>query len=74
MRKLGTADLFYILFVFFVVSVQKFSVFFSPPSSVLLPPCWPAAGLIDVECDPVNNWTFLIIVIKATIHCGDGSS
>lgn len=32
-------------------------------------PCQPAAGLIDVECDPVNNWTCLIIVIKATAHC-----
>lgn len=35
--------------------------------------CWPAAGLTDVECDQVNNWTFLIIVIKAAFHRVDGS-
>lgn len=41
-----------------------------PPFSSL---CWPAASLIDVECDRVNNWTFLIIVIKAAILCVDSS-
>ena len=43
-------------------------------SSLSLPPSLPAAALIDVECDRVNNWTFLIIVIKAAVRCGDGSS
>lgn len=27
--------------------------------------------LIDVVCDLVNNWTFLIIVIKGAIYCGN---
>lgn len=39
-------------------------------SSLSLPP----SALIGVECDRINNWTFLIIVIKAAVRCGDGSS
>ena len=50
-------------------SSSSLSLFSLPPSL-----CGPAAALIDVECDRVNNWTFLIIVIKAAVRCGDGSS
>lgn len=54
--------------------MQTFSVTLSQSFSLSPWLCWPAAALIDVECDRVNNWTFLIIVIKAAIHCGDGSN